>query len=219
MAQAQLEQCVEIFTTNGADPQAQAVLAGIGYPPEKLAEGAALLQAVRQRRAQVKELLAAQKQATAQEMAAHQAARRAARALAKTCRVVFAHDEPLLTVLGLFHVGQPSRAMAELIKRWRQMCDGALALEGAAAAHLAEAGWGRERLQLAQASIEAWAQADMAQHMAISARRGAAAHFGAAVIALQAWYTRASGLIRIALADCDPAMQEHIWVLLGLTKR
>lgn len=55
--QAQLERRAEVLITNGQQPVAQAIIAGVGYGPAALDAGGALLAAVRQGRARKQELL------------------------------------------------------------------------------------------------------------------------------------------------------------------
>ena len=67
LSKAELERKTDILTTNGTQPAAQAVIAAVGYPTEKLAAGQALLSAFRSSRAARQTLLAAQKRATKAE--------------------------------------------------------------------------------------------------------------------------------------------------------
>jgi hypothetical protein len=64
--------------------------------------------------------------------------------------------------------------------------------------------------------VEAYAAADTGQQAAIQAYQAASARFAADVEALNTWYTRASGLIRVAIKDTGPAGQTQLRELLGL---
>ena len=135
LSQAQLERKVEVFTTNGKKPEAQAVIGKVGYVPAKLDEHATLLADIRLGHSTVPDALKVQKQATAAEAAAREAASKAVVSLSDTGRIVFAGDEPTLTALGLTThyetvkgpdglptgtvAARPSEATAEVIKRWR----------------------------------------------------------------------------------------------------
>ena len=101
LSQAQLERKVEVFTTNGKKPEAQTVIGKVGYGPAKLDEQATLLGDIRLGHAAVPAALKVQKQATAAEAAAREAANQAVVSLSDTGRIVFAGDEPTLTALGL----------------------------------------------------------------------------------------------------------------------
>jgi hypothetical protein len=234
LSQAKLERRVEVLVSNGKLPAAQAVIAAVGYTPAGLEQGAALLAAVRTGRGQTQALLAEQKRATGAEAQARQAAQQAMVSLGQTARAVFAADEATLTALGLRPIyasklaasaaeggggapaGQPSESTAEKLKRWRQLVDNALALPTAAGALLAAAGWPAPRLTAAQALVEAYAAADTSQQAAIQAYQAASGRFTADVAALSAWYTRAAGLIRVAIKDAGPADQAQLRELLGL---
>ena len=101
LTQSQLVRQAEIFITNGAKPEAQAIIASVGYGPTALSEGRVLVDAVKAGQAQTKEQLAAQKNATQAEKKARQTAQKEISSLAKTSRLLFAGDEPALTLLGL----------------------------------------------------------------------------------------------------------------------
>jgi len=231
LSQAKLERRTEVLVTNGKQPQAQAVIAGVGYVPTELDAGAALLEAVRQGRAHRQELLAEQKKATRAEQQARQAASREMVSLGQTVRTLFADDAPTLTALGLLTQYQSvitpegdtvllaatlSRSTAELLKRWRQLVDNARSLDAESLARLAAASWTGERLAAAGVLVEAYAAADTAQQAAIQAYQEASALFKADVEALRAWYGRAARLIQIALKDVDPTNQAQLRELLGL---
>ena len=100
-SQSDLQRNVEIFLANGRDPQAQAVLTRVGYGHEALDHGQALLAAWLRGQMQVQLLLAEQKEATQAEHETRQAARQAATSFSDTVRILFGHDNILLTKLGL----------------------------------------------------------------------------------------------------------------------
>jgi hypothetical protein len=225
LTQTTLECKTQILVANGRRPEAQAVLAAVGCGPAALDEGAALLDAMRQSRVSRQAALAAQKEATGREAQAARAAGRHIASLTRTARTLFAADEPTLTALGLItrytHTSgrravQPSRAVAEVLARWRQLVDNAARLDGDVAAQLSAAGWPVERLDETAALVEVYAAADTAQQAAIQAHRQAAARFKTDVAALRAWYARAAALIRIAIRDADPTDAAQLHDLLGL---
>lgn len=230
LSQATLERRTEVLVTNGKQSPAQAVLAGVGYDPIALDEGAALLETVRQGRAQKQELLAEQKRATRAEQQAREAVSREIVSLSQTARTLFAADIPTLTALGLLTLYETvtapdgslvqqaadlSQSTAEVLKRWRQLVDNARTLGVEVITRLSAAGWTVERLAAAGALVEAYAAADTAQQAAIQAYQQAAAQFGADVKALRAWYSRAARLINVAIKDTDPGGQAQLRELLG----
>jgi hypothetical protein len=230
-SQAKLERRVEVLVTNGQQSAAQAVIAGVGYDPIVLGEGATLLEAARQSRAQKRERLADQKQATRIEREAYLAANREIVSLSETARTLFAADIPTLTALGLLTryetvttpdgedvrvAAQLSDSTAERLLRWRQLLDNAQMLDAALAAQLSAAGWTAERLTQTVALVEAYAAADTAQQAAIQAHQEAAAQLKTAVTALDDWYARAARLIRVAIKDSAPANQAQLRELMGL---
>ena len=89
------------MTTNGQLPQAQAVIAQVGYGPEALSAGATILQEWLTHRNQSKVLLSEQKKATQAQKQAQYAAKKEMSNLAQTARLLFSDDEPVLTSLGL----------------------------------------------------------------------------------------------------------------------
>jgi hypothetical protein len=228
---AQLLQRVEVFVTNGAKAEAQAVLVGVGVTPAELAVGQALADVVAAGRAETKALLAAQKNATEAERAARRLAERELNSLARTARLLFAGDEAALTSLGLqtryrmvvdVSTGQgkrqvlrPSQATAEVIARWQQLMTNALALAAAEKGQLTAAGWGDGRISAAQGLVAAYATADTAQRQARQAYQQASGQYQAAVAALNRWYTRVRALSVIAIKDMDPTNQQNLRELLG----
>jgi len=233
LSQARLEYQVETLVTNGMQPQAQAVIAGVGYDPAGLQGGAALLTAMRQNRARRQELLAERKKATIAERQACGAANQKVVSLSETARTLFGNDATVLTTLGLQTryrmvetedgAGQVRRAVrlsrstAERLKRWRLLVDNAQALDEELAAMLGAAGWPAERLAAAGELVQAYATADIAQQAAVQAYQIASTQFKTSLEALRVWYSLASRLIKIAIRDLDPAGQDQLWELLGWT--
>lgn len=232
LSRSQLVRQAEIFITNGAKPEAQAVIAGVGYAPTALSDGQTLVTAVKTGQAHTKELLAAQKSATRAEKDARKAAQKEMVSLSETARLLFADDEPTLTSLGLQTqyetvidpetgesiqqaVAAP-QATAELISRWRQLVTNAERLEAGQLAALAAAGWGSTRVTAAAVLVEAFADADTNQQDAIQDYQEASAQYQADIEALRGWYGRARQLSSLAIKDADPTNQQNLRELLGL---
>ncbi len=229
---SQLTRQAEIFITNGAKPEAQAVIAGVGYAPAALNDGQTLVTAVKTGQAYTKELLAAQKSATRAEKNARQAAQKEMVSLSETARLLFADDEPTLTSLGLQtqyetvidpETGESKQqavslpqATAEVISRWRQLVTNVTKLDAAQVAELAAAGWGSTRITAAAALVEAFADADTNQQDTIQDYQEASAQYQADMEALRGWYGRARQLSSLAIKDADPTNQQNLRELLGL---
>lgn len=231
--QAGLMRQAELFITNGAKPEAQAVLAGIGYAPATLAAGQTLANTVKTGTAQVKELRAAQKNATTAERNARRAAQKEITSLAETARLLFNNAGATLTALGLQtqfetvidpetqeekqQAARPSLSTAETIARWRLLATNAASLETTQQADLTAAGWGSARLTALSGLIETYADADTAQQDAIQNYQQASAEYTADVAALKDWYGRARRLSTIAIKDADPTNQQNLRELLGIS--
>jgi len=232
LSQAELERKVEVFTTNGKKPEAQAVIGKVGYGPAKLDEQATLLADIRLWHTAVPDALKAQKQATATEAAAREAASKEIVSLSDTGRTVFAGDEPTLTALGLsthyerlkgpdgLPIGTAatrlSESTAEVIKRWRSEVGVAAALPPEKGAILSGAGWDLARVKAAQGLVEAYALADTEQQAAIQAYQQLSGQQTANLEALRAWYTTAAALSKRAIKDNDPDNHQQLLELLGL---
>ncbi len=176
--------------------------------------------------------LKAQKQATAAEAAARDAASKEIVSLSDTSRTVFAGDEPTLTALGLttHHEtvkgpdGQPtgtvaarqSEATSEVIKRWRSQVDVAAGLAPDKATILSAAGWSADRITAAKALVESFATADTAQQAAIQTYQQLSDKQTADIEALRAWYTTAAALSKRAIKDADPKNHQQLLELLEL---
>lgn len=232
LSRSQLVRQAEIFITNGAKPEAQAVIAGVGYAPAALSDGQTLVNTVKTGQARTKELLAAQKSATRAEKNARQAAQKEMASLSETARLLFANDEPTLTSLGLQtqyetvidpETGEskqqavpPSQATAEVISRWRQLVINVTKLDAGQVAALAAAGWGSARITAAAALVETFANTDTNQQDAIQDYQEASAQYQADMEALRGWYGRARQLSGRAIKDADPTNQQNLRELLGL---
>ena len=232
LTQAQLERKVEVFTTNGKQPGAQAVIGKVGYAPPKLDEQAALLGRIRLGHSTVPDALKGQKQATAAEAAAREAANKEILSLSGTCRIVYKDDEPTLTALGLTTQyetvkgpdGQPtstaavrpSEDTAGVIKRWRSRVDVAASLAPDKAALLNAAGWSTARVTATKALVEAFAKADTDQQAAIQTYQQLSDKQTADLEALRAWYTTAAALCKRAIKDADPDNHQQLMELLEL---
>lgn len=232
LSRSSLVRQAEIFITNGARPEAQAVIAGVGFGPTALSNGQTLVSAIKTGQAQTKELLAAQKSATRAEKNARTAAQKEITSLSETARLLFGNDDATLTSLGLQTQYQTvtdpitglssqqavpaPQATAELISRWRQLTTNAARLETAQQAELTAAGWGSARLTAVAALVEAYADADTNQQDAIQNYQAASAQYQADMEALRDWYGRARQLSGRAIKDADPTNQQNLRELLGL---
>lgn len=230
--QSELVRQAEVFIINGARPEAQAVLAGIGYAPATLAAGQTLVNAVKTGVAGTSELRSAQKNATTAEKQARRAAQKEVTSLANTARLLFNDAGATLTALGLQtqfetvidpetqeetqQAVRPSESTAETIARWRLLATNAASLETTQQADLTAAGWGSARLTALSDLIEAYADADTAQQDAIQNYQQTSAQYTADVAALKDWYGRARRLSTIAIKDADPTNQQNLRELLGL---
>ncbi len=99
LSRSSLVRQAEIFITNGARPEAQTVIADVGYGPTALTNGQTLVSAVKTGQAQTKELLAAQKSTTRAEKNARTAAQKEVTSLSETARLLFANDNPTLALV------------------------------------------------------------------------------------------------------------------------
>lgn len=184
LTQAQLDLKVEKLTTNGLLPVAQTVLVSV-YAPPKLAHGAQLRTDWRASQRAADMALLNQKEATRLEAEMRDAASKEAVSLSEMGRTLFATEEPILTLLGLTPIqetvigpdgqpigtvaARPSESTAETLARWRALFGNALALTGSPAERLTEVGWTPVRLSKALEAVERYAQAEIAQQVAIQA--------------------------------------------------
>lgn len=222
----------EILTTNGLLAQAQAVIAGVGLDPTGLGAGTTKVTAMKTARDAKIVAETNKKNATSAEKAARKAANKEMVSLAETARVLFKDDPITIAHLGLQTqyetVKDPetevesqqavilSQATADVIGRWRATISGAQSLDAANKAILTAAGWTAARVTAASALVEAYADADTAQQVAIQAFEEASGALIAAFQDLSAWYTRARNLCLIAIKDADPTNAQNLRELLGL---
>lgn len=244
LSHSQLQRRVEILVTNGQLAQAQSVMAGVGYHPAALAEGAAMLQSWQTNQQQMQAQLAAQKRATQAVKEAHLAARTAVNDFSQTVRVLFGRDEATLTTLGLAprrngaNHAQPAEAVtngdangqtngnnhhnhtaigvAEMVARWRLLLANAQVLSEEQKARLAQAGWDTTRLSAAANLVEAYAAADTQHHQQVQAHRAERVAAANTRASLSQWYKEASRLTKLAIYRSDPADQVRLQELLGL---
>jgi len=232
LTHAQLDHKVEKLVTNGQLPVAQLVISSIGYGPLKLQEGGSLRTAWHANQKTTEFHLHAQKLATQAEADARAAANQAVVSLSETCRTVFEGDEPTLTLLGLTAEretvtgpdGQPTGTVAarppestdEMLARWRKLVENASSLPAAAAAVLATAGWPALRLSKTHDLVEAYAQADLAQQVAIQTYQQASDQAVLDTETLRKWYSTAAALCRQAIKDADPTNHQQLLELLDL---
>lgn len=93
---------VEIFLANAVDPEIQAVLEKGGCNLAFIAKGQKMLESWVEAQGQAARLEAAQKKATKTQWAAHDLANKEMVWLSSLVRSEFGHNEPLLTLLGLW---------------------------------------------------------------------------------------------------------------------
>ena len=237
LSQSKVQRSIEILTTNGQLPQAQAVIAQVGYGPEALSAGATILQEWLTHRNQSKVLLSEQKKATQAQKQAQYAAKKEMTNLAQTARLLFSDDEPVLTSLGLLTryesievkedatgevrtqsvAKRLSRSTADMIDRWRLLITNAQALGEEEKMLLANAGWTAERLTAAQTLVEAYATADTQQQQAVQVNKTQSALANEALQNMRTWYSRASRLIKLAIKTSDAERREKLEDLLALT--
>ena len=233
---SQLQRQVEILVANGQVAPVQAIMAGIGYPPDALATGQSLLQRWLSHKTKAQALLATQKQTTQAGEAARQAAQTELSSLSQTVRVLFGTDQAVLTSLGLlprrsstngveaplngnsngYHASQPSSSIAETIARWRLLLVNLQTLSKKQQARLADAGWSAERQAAAASLVEAYAAANNSQKQKIQAYRAESAAAQTSEITLRQWYSQVTRLARLAIKKADPHNREQLQGLLGL---
>lgn len=231
LTQAELDSKVEKFVSNGVLPVAQAVISHVGYGPEKLTQGGGLHIAWHTSRKAAEFGLRDQKLATQAEADARAAANKDVVSLSEMSRTLFAGDEPTLTLLGLTAeretvtgsdgqptgtvAARPPESTAETVLRWRTRLDNAVSLTGDAATVLADAGWTTVRLGKARDLVEAYAQADIAQQVAIRAAQEASDQQELDLAALRQWYTTAAAICKQAIKDADPTNHQQLLELLA----
>jgi hypothetical protein len=101
LSQAKLQQKIELLAGNGQRPEVRPVMSQVGYDPNALALIETEVESWIANRQQMKVLFGDQKAATLAQREARKAARIELVDLAKTIRILFGGDEPVLTMLGL----------------------------------------------------------------------------------------------------------------------
>lgn len=232
LSQTELIQKTKTLTTNGLLPEAQALISGVGYNPAALAVGAGYAEAVFNGPSEVKIAKAAQTSATRAEETYRAAAQREATAFAETARIIFADDPDTLLALDLqthyetvtdAETGdtkkvatRASKATADVIVHWTTMFTNGGTLPDAPKALLTSAGWDANRLTAALDAVEAYANADIAQQLAIGHYQARSEQQKADVETLRTWYAKASNLCRIAIKRANPTNSQQLLEILGL---
>lgn len=232
LTQAELQRKMELFIDRGKTPQAQAVLALISYVPSTLDAGLVLLRDWQLLQQQTVILRTEQKNATRAEADCRKAVEREAVSLTETVRIVFGQNDPILTSLGVqrhyqtipgteteepkMKAVRPVVNTSENLARWRLLFANAQVLPTTHQTELTNAGWPLTRIVAGASLAERYAKADNEQKSAIQAYQAASVKAKAAETAVKQWYTRASGLARIAIKKADPTNQQQLLELLGL---
>lgn len=242
--QSQLQRHLEILVTNGQLAPAQAVIAPVGYNAAALEAGNALLQEWLAQKTRARALLAAQKQATADEVNTRRAAEAELSKLSQAVRTLFGADTAVLTSLGLLprrsrsngvepaangsdpeagspngqnhHPGRLSTSLAAIVARGRLLLANIQTLSAAQLSELAAFGWTGERLAAAAALVEAAAAAHTGQKQKMQSYRAAAAAATEAELATRRWYDGVARRSRLAIKQADPGNRDHLRGLLGL---
>lgn len=243
LSQPQLQRHLEILVTNGQLAPAQAVIAPVGYDAAALAAGNTLLQTWLDRKSRARALLAAQKQATADELSTRQAAEAELKNLSQAVRTLFGADTAVLTSLGLlprrsrvngsepangsaptdssqngqsYQPSRPSTSIATLIARGRLLLANIQTLSAAQLSELAAFGWTAARLAAAAALVEATATAHTGQIQQMQRYRAEAAAAAEAEHSTRCWYDGVARRSRLAIKQADPANRDRLRGLLGL---
>lgn len=218
--QAQLVQKTLDLTANGLHADIQAIIGPLGYNAAGLAVGTGYANTVAQGISPTRDIKATQTRATRAEKTHRISAQTLATEFADTARILFKDDPDTLLALGLQTQyetlppegeGDPitvaaraSRGTAESILRWRTMFQNANLLTGDRQTTLASVGWNADKINAALDAVEAYSNADIAQQAAISAYQARSDQQKADVETLRQWYSKASGLCKVALKSADP---------------
>ncbi len=243
LSQPQLQRHLEILVTNGQLASAQAVIAPVGYDTATLAAGNTLLQTWLDRKSRARALLAAQKQATADELSTRQAAEAELKNLSQAVRILFGADTAVLTSLGLlprrsrsstepttngsaptdgsqngqsYQPNRLSNSIAAMIARGRLLLANIQTLSESHLSELAAFGWTAERLAAAAALVEATAAAHTGQIQQMQRYRAEAAAAAEAELSTRRWYNGVARRSRLAIKQADPANRDRLRGLLGL---
>lgn len=239
LSQPQLQRHLEILVTNGQLAPAQAVMAPVGYDAATLETGNALLQTWLDRKSRARALLAAQKQATADEVNTRRAAEAELKNLSQAVRTLFGADTAVLTSLGLlprrsrvnntepastegsqngqsYQSNRSSESIAAMIARGRLLLTNIQTLSESHLNELAAFGWTAERLAAAAALVEATATAHTGQIQKMQSYRAEAAAAAEAELSTRRWYDGVARRSRLAIKQADPANRDRLRGLLGL---
>jgi len=232
LSQSKLQRDVETLIKNGKLPQAQAVIAGIGYGPAALEAGEIMLRSWHICKMQARALLVAQKKATRDEHEAREAAHQEVNNFSAAVRVLFDDNEVLLATLGVLaqqeedgganghgatsQATRISKSATELIARWRLLFANTQTLSRQQKVRLVNAGWHDERLISAAALVESFAAAHATQQQQTRAYWAELAVAKEAEIALRKWYWQAIRRSKLAIQQANPSNRDQLHQLLGL---
>lgn len=232
ISQAKLIQKTKDLTTNGLRADIQAVIGPLGYNAAGLAVGAGYAETVAQGISYTRDFESHQRSATRTERMNGRAAQTVATEFAETARIIFKDDPDTLAALGLQTQyetlppegeGDPvkvaaraSRGTAETILRWRTMFQNANLLTGERQAALASVGWDADKINAGLDAVEAYSNADTSQQAAIGDYQARSAQQKADYATLRTWYSKASGLCKVALKAADPSGDKQWLETLGL---
>lgn len=208
-SQPELLRRSDIFTTNGLKSEAQTILAGVGFPPEEIACGAAKLSAVQTAHGHKTAQDAQKRKAIQAEKIAREAAQKEITSLSETVHLLFASEPDILALMDL-------HPHDETVNNWRMVLAGATKLGPEEQTQLSLAGWPQARVTATIALVEGYAKADHDQRVAVSAAQSATLMYKVAVKDLETWYLKARRLSRIALKDTDPKNLQNLNELLAL---
>lgn len=232
LTQTQLVKKTKFLTTNGLQPDIQAVIGPLGYTAAGLAIGAGYAAAVANGEIETQAQKAQQKSFTLEEAQLRAAAHSVATQLADTARILFKDDPVTLLALGLqTHyetvtdaatgeskqvAARLSEATADIISRWNILFTNASRLTGLPQTLLTGVGWTADKLNAGLDAVEAYSNADIAQQAAISDYQARSAKLQEDVETLRQWYSKASGLCKVALKAADPQNKNQWLEALGL---
>ncbi len=232
LSQTELVKKTKTLTLNGLQPEIQAVIGPLGYNAAGLSVGAGYAATVETGDAETQAQKALQTRFTRQEKTLRAAAQTLATQLAETARILYKDDPDTLLALGLQtqyetvidpDTGETKRVAArasittaDVISRWNTMFTNASLLTGVPQTLLTGVGWNADKLSAALDAVEAYSNADTAQQAAIADNQARSAQFKKDVATLRQWYSKASGLCKIALKAADPQNEKQGLEMLGL---
>ncbi len=212
-----LDERMEALTEKGRQEPASELIATVGYGPEALDQGRALLEDWRRELGLAHEKAQEKKQAVKARTQGRLAAREALSSLAKTVRVIFPPD----LLRAQFRMGpeyetqpdgtrqyvRPAEALDAYLDRWANILEGALTLDEPNKAILASSGWPQTRVQEAAKLAETSSDLDLVAHQKKEASKKQVAIAQGHEKKVRAWYSKASRLIRIAIRQLPPNEQ------------